>query len=1012
MAMVNQGLRLSDLQAGQRVKIHGTPARPGMLVARSISFKEPDETAVIEGPIEALDQQKHTVRVLGLELLVDADAKILDRARSQVGLASLAIGDVAKLKGTCMTPGEFNVASIKLQPAEAMPLAEVQGCVENIDPSSGTLQALGVTVLVTDETSINAFPESSPKRKAQTLSAATDEVAAEPTASVDVSDYLRMPVSGGPRLTHAEGHAAMTSGAPQTDPVGRLIDHVNADVLADLISSVHEQAYLLAFVSGSPVRNRLQSAQSCWPRLVEFLNLGRIADQLSRSFDPRAVEEMLGRLRRTIDSMLLLSGSRVGPAKLLFRLKAMEERLLSDAGYPAIESLVNAMALLSSQCDADTRELLRTADLGKSASAVRRRFQRLLRRFGLPERLGTDQAFDDFVRIQQHAGCLHPALPIADHAALLSADELETSYDLAKRAITLFRFAWLCGEDKAEGVSDFAIKGLAVIPYDGGTSGDARQKAENALDRAYDAVLKATGRHAGLQQFRAKYPDVRVEVAVQVVALPKPLFDLFVSFDGEDERRIDFLTRYRLGADHFATYLAELGRRSMSHLFDGVVFLSAKEGKKRAKRGRLEPFALDASTLRDALERMAARQDEADISEWSWRLNEIAKCDLVGRIRGVWTIKAPSVGASPAIDISTKQVTVKSIAQRLSEYGETPFTLPLRFGEYDLVVRSNSELMIEKLRDIYRYFVNAAAAGSGSVMTIVDAVAPELGLTSARSSAEGEEDSDDDFCDLADGRVVWRRSKGILFASGEGIELAILPCAKHGDKVVNFINTRYIQWHLHRSGVLAHASSVTNGQRGLLLAGAASAGKTTLAFRLLDQGVRLVGKDNVIVRYEASGLRMYGTPSPPRVNSGTALRNARLRSILDAKYAAKLERLSREELWAIDKKHPVFIEELYGPNKTGMDGPVDGIVVLNWRHQAAPTDINRVEFKDRPDLLEILMKSRGRFYRRRAESDHEPDAETYLQLLGNCPVYEVTGGIDFEQVVSLCTRLLGRGAEN
>ena len=353
------------------------------------------------------------------------------------------------------------------------------------------------------------------------------------------------------------------------------------------------------------------------------------------------------------------------------------------------------------------------------------------------------------------------------------------------------------------------------------------------------------------------------------------------------------------------------------------------------------------------------------------------------------------------------QVTLKELAQRVADYGDTPFTLRLRFGDYDLAVMSNSGSLIEKLRGVFRYSLDDAPS-SRFVMVVIDAVAPDLGLAYSRWSPEAsDDDADDEFCDLPDGRVIPKRSKGILFASGEGIEVAILPCPKHGNKVVNFINTRYIQWQLHQGGLLAHASSVRSERRGLLLTGAASAGKTTLAFHLLDRGLCLVGKDNVVVRREARGLRMYGTPAPPRVNPGTALNNPRLRPILDAAYAQKLEKLAPDELWGIEKKHEIFIEELYGAGSTCVDGPIDGIVVLNWRHGAGPVRIDRVDLAKRRDLLRILMKSRGLFYRSPAGSfDPEPREEAYLKVLGDCPVHEMTGGIDFQQATKFCAGLL------
>ena len=143
---------------------------------------------------------------------------------------------------------------------------------------------------------------------------------------------------------------------------------------------------------------------------------------------------------------------------------------------------------------------------------------------------------------------------------------------------------------------------------------------------------------------------------------PTPLFDLFSSLEGPDERRLDFFSRYRLGGEQFANYLAEqhdltaAARLDFSgHTFDGarrgevaslpddVVFLTAKEGKKRAKRGRVGPFTVSSSRLRAGLERLLASHDDAEVSEWSWRFNEVTKSDLVGRIRGLWSVKAADI---------------------------------------------------------------------------------------------------------------------------------------------------------------------------------------------------------------------------------------------------------------------------------------------------------------------------------------------------------------------------------
>jgi HprK-related kinase B len=357
---------------------------------------------------------------------------------------------------------------------------------------------------------------------------------------------------------------------------------------------------------------------------------------------------------------------------------------------------------------------------------------------------------------------------------------------------------------------------------------------------------------------------------------------------------------------------------------------------------------------------------------------------------------------------ATPPVNLKEFVQRVTEYGKAELCLPLRFGDYDLAIASNSGPMLEKLRHIYRHFLDDAPR-SRFAITIIDVpAAPDLDLAFTRHlSDDSDDESKDEFCDLMDGRVIRKRSNGILFASGDGIELAIGPCEEHENKTVNFINSRYIQWQLHQGGVLAHAASVKGAKKGLVLAGNPSAGKTTLAFRLLDHGLSFVGKDRVIVRREARGLQGYGTPKPPRVNPGTAMSNPKLRPVLKAAYAQKLEKLSQEELWSVEKKHEVFIEELYGAGHAAMDGPIDAIVLLTWRRGPEPIRIERVSLNERRDLLTILMKKRGIFYRSPTGSvDPEPDEQAYLEVLGDSPVHEITGGLDFDQATRFCAGLL------
>jgi HprK-related kinase B len=92
-----------------------------------------------------------------------------------------------------------------------------------------------------------------------------------------------------------------------------------------------------------------------------------------------------------------------------------------------------------------------------------------------------------------------------------------------------------------------------------------------------------------------------------------------------------------------------------------------------------------------------------------------------------------------------------------------------------------------------------------------------------------------------------------------------------------------------------------------------------------------------------------------------------------------------------------------------MDGPIDGIAILTWQRGPQPIRIERVSLSERRDLLKILMVSRGIFYRSPAGSaEPEPGEDAYLEVLGDCPVHEITGGLDFDQATQFCAGLLKR----
>jgi hypothetical protein len=87
-------------------------------------------------------------------------------------------------------------------------------------------------------------------------------------------------------------------------------------------------------------------------------------------------------------------------------------------------------------------------------------------------------------------------------------------------------------------------------------------------------------------------------------------------------------------------------------------------------------------------------------------------------------------------------------------------------------------------------------------------------------------------------------------------------------------------------------------------------------------------------------------------------------------------------------------------------------MILNWswKDEAAATRFTAVELAQRPDLLELVMKSPGVFHRDEyghgALETTRPDPRPYLAAVRGVPVWEATGRPNFELGVSFCRRVL------
>ncbi|SCA54773.1 conserved hypothetical protein [Candidatus Terasakiella magnetica] len=327
---------------------------------------------------------------------------------------------------------------------------------------------------------------------------------------------------------------------------------------------------------------------------------------------------------------------------------------------------------------------------------------------------------------------------------------------------------------------------------------------------------------------------------------------------------------------------------------------------------------------------------------------------------------------------------------------------------FKVALQSNSSELLEK---IGIYF--APVLGSGPANCVIKAIEcpfNDLGLAYSDWVREpGKTGRKDSCADLEDARLVHKVRTGMTFLQSTNHHIAAGPCLENDNQIVNYINVQYINHLLQKGSLICHASGLVSQGKVLGMAGFSGGGKSTLMLHMLDkEGIQYLTNDRLFIHENTA----YGIPKLPRVNPGTMIHDANLKDLLPRERLATLEKLPQQELWDIEEKYDVFVEDIYGEGKIANKGHMETFLILNWKRDSdEPCQIKEVDLSERSDLLSAIMKSPGPFYQLSDGSffkgNSKLDPAPYLAGLKDVKVYEASGCVDFEFAKSYClTHLL------
>ena len=342
-----------------------------------------------------------------------------------------------------------------------------------------------------------------------------------------------------------------------------------------------------------------------------------------------------------------------------------------------------------------------------------------------------------------------------------------------------------------------------------------------------------------------------------------------------------------------------------------------------------------------------------------------------------------------------------------------PSSLCLQLQGYRLVIRSNSAAFMKRMQHYFSHLLVDPGNDVKAEVLAIDRDSVDTGFDFVDWKREaGKSGRKDAIYDFPGGRLVHKVRTGMVFLQSGSALVAAGPCLEYDNQVINFINSQFLNWLQNDGYLLCHAAALSRNDHGLAIAGLSGGGKSTLMLNLLeDDATVYVSNDRLLLSTQGTAVHAVGIPKLPRINPGTIVNNPRLIPLIDEADRNRLLQLEKQELWKLEQKYDVDINELYGAGRIRHDTRLQKFLVLNWQHDTSQqTRVQRVRLQDRMELLSAIMKPSGPFYldaHGHFNTDDEmPQAAAYLAALADVEIYEASGRVDFECLGAVCREQL------